>query len=128
MCAWWGSARFGSRLSVESVPPASSFSLHRWLNRAGFSHGRWQVCKKTRRNTSCFLGSQLGIGTLTVPFKLHLVKASHRANPTSVRQERSLSPQWDALQSPMAKSMNAQFLIQGARNVVGTMTQLSIQG
>lgn len=54
-----------------------------------------------------------------------LAKASHRANPTSLRQGRSLCPQWETLQRPMAKSMNVQFLIQGVRNIVGIITHLS---
>lgn len=56
-----------------------------------------------------------------------LVKASHRANLTSPRQGRSLCPQWNALQRPMAKSMNVQFLIQGVRNIVETVTAWIIE-
>ena len=44
--------------------------------------------------------------------------------PTSMGRGRSLCPKRDALQRPMAKGTDIQFLIQGEGRGVGTVTQL----
>ena len=71
-----------------------------------------------------FLKISAGNWHIDSSIRVPLAKASHKANPTSVRQGGSLSPQWDVLHMPRAKSMDVQLLIHGARNIVGTITQL----
>lgn len=52
-----------------------------------------------------------------------LAKASHKANPTSVRQGRSLSPQWDVLQT-QGKEYGCITSNSRSKKYVGTITQL----
>lgn len=80
-----GSAKWDCRLGVGSAAPVS-FSSDQQLHGVCFPHGRWQIGKKRRGDTSCFLTPQLGTGTLTVL----LAQESHLANPAPMGRGRSL--------------------------------------